>query len=79
MTTNADSFLFRISVLHGRDSQVINGSAFVPQGKHVEKVKHEFLKNRGLATLEAFSCFFFLTNLSLHVFLMGNRTQRAVR
>ena len=34
---------------------------------------------KGLATLEAFTCFYFLTKLSSNVFLMGNQNQRAAR
>ena len=41
-------------------------------------LNHSFIICKGLATLEAFTCFYFLTKLSSNVFLMGNQKQRAV-
>ena len=58
----------------------VSHKKYIGRKRFVQRIRPKKLSDpQGLATLEAFSCFYFLTNLSSNVFLMGKQKQRAVR
>ena len=65
----------------GQDRDKVAGFLSVLSNCHCMHIHVLYMsrqQHKGLATLEAFTCFYFLTKSSSNVFLMRNQNQRAL-